>query len=141
MDKKVITVVKLELRGGHATPAPPVGPALGRHEVNIGQFCRQFNNQTEEKYGQALPVVVNIYSDKSFSFVVKQPTTTYLLKEAAGLYRGSGRPNAQKVGSVTQEELKRIAKIKMPDLNTQNLEDAMKMIQGTAKSMGIEITD
>lgn len=142
MDRKeVIAVVKLELCGGCATPAPPAGPALGQHGVAIGEFLKQFNYQTREQSGNILPVVVTIYKDKSFSFVVKTPKTTCLLKEAAGIAKGSGQPNTEKAGFITRAQLERIAEVKLPDLNTSNIEQAMKMIEGTARSMGIEIRE
>ncbi len=139
MDREVIVVLRLQLHGGCTTPAPPVGPELGQHGVNIGQFCQQFNHRTEEQAREILPVVVTIYSDKSFSFVVKQPTTVCLLKGAAEIDRGSGWPSTQKAGSITQDQLESIARTKMPDLNTSDLKAAIRMIAGTARSMGIEI--
>ncbi len=139
MVRKTLTVLKLQLCGNYATPAPPIGPALGQYRVNIGQFCQQFNRQTEEQVGEVLPVEVTIYDDKSFSFVVKQPTTVSLLKRAAEIHKGSGWPNTQKVGFITLDRLNEIARTKMVDLNTSNLEAAARTIAGTARSMGIEI--
>ncbi len=139
MDKKVEAVLRLQLFGGSATPAPPVGPALGQHDVNISRFCMEFNEQTREQQGAELPVVVTIYSDRSFSFVVKKPNTTYLLKEAAGISKGSEQPSKDVAGSITQVQLKRIAETKMPDLNTTDLEAAERIIEGTARSMGIKV--
>jgi len=139
MDKKVIAVLRLQLFGGSATPAPPVGPSLGQHEVNISRFCMEFNERTREQQGAKLPVVVTVYNDRSFGFVVKQPNTAYLLKEAAGISKGSGQPSRDVAGSITRDQLRRIAETKMPDLNTPNLEAAERIIAGTARSMGIEV--
>ncbi len=139
MDRGIIAILRLRLYGGYATPAPPVGPALGQHGINLGQFCQQFNHQTEEQAMEMLPVVVTIYDDKSFSFVVKTPTTVYLLKRAAGISKGSERPSTQKAGSITQDQLENIARTKMPDLNTSDLGAAVRTVKGTARSMGIEI--
>lgn len=139
MRREVVEVLKLRLHGGYATPAPPVGPALGQHGVNVGQFCYQFNERTRDIYGVEVSVVVTIYNDKSFSFVVKQPTTAFLLKEAAEIRKGSGQPNKESAGIITQDQLRRIAETKMPDLNTKSLDAAMSIIAGTARSMGIRI--
>jgi len=139
--KTIVTVLKLQLRAGQATPAPPVGPALGQHHVNIGEFCHRFNHQTEGRYGEIVPVVVTIYEDKSFSFIVKQPTTVCLLKRAADIHKGSGQPKTEKVGFITSDQLNQIAEIKIVDLNASNLEAAARTIAGTARSMGIEIRE
>ncbi len=139
MGKKVVAQIKMELHGGWATPAPPVGPALGQYGVNIGAFCNRFNNQTAEQQGDRLPVVITVFDDQSFTFVVRQPTAAFLLKRAVGIAKGSGEPNTKKVGSITQRELTDIASIKMPDLSAASLEAAERIIAGTARSMGIEI--
>ncbi|KPJ54884.1 50S ribosomal protein L11 [Parcubacteria bacterium DG_72] len=139
MDREVVAVLRLQLYGGYATPAPPVGPALGQNGVDIGRFCMEFNRRTERQPGKMLPVAITIYKDRSFSFVVKQPTTVCLLKEAAEISKGSGRPNTSKAGFITQEQLNKIAEIKIADLNTSDLQAAARTIAGTARSMGIEI--
>ena len=139
MAKKVLTLIKLQIPGGQANPAPPVGPALGQKGVNIMEFCKQFNARTQEKQGQLLPVLVTIYSDKSFEFVVKTPPAPVLLMEAAKLKKGSAESNRTKVGSVTWDQVKAIAETKMPDLNAFEVESAMKMVAGTARSMGITV--
>jgi len=139
MARKILIVLKLQLRGGHATPAPPAGPAIGQYGAKVGQFCQQFNHQTEKQDREMLPVVVTIYDDKSFSFVVKQPTTVCLLKNATEIDKGSGQPNTKNVGFITLDQLHKIARAKMVDLNTSNLEAAARTIAGTARSMGIEI--
>jgi large subunit ribosomal protein L11 len=137
--KKILAVVKLQIRGGQATPAPPVGTALGQHGVNIMEFCRQYNEATQAQQGQVIPVELTIYEDRSFSFVTKQPPAAELLKQAAGVDKGSPEPHRDKVGSVTQDQLRRIAEQKMADLNASDVEAAMKIIAGTARSMGIEV--
>jgi large subunit ribosomal protein L11 len=139
--KKVVGYVKLQIPGGQATPAPPVGPALGQRGINIMEFCKQFNARTQDKMGLILPVIVTIYSDKSFTFVVKTPPASVLLKKAAGVEKGSSEPKRVKVGKVTRQQIREIAQMKMPDLNTDDIEAAMRMIEGTAKSMGIEVVD
>jgi large subunit ribosomal protein L11 len=141
MAKKVVGYVKLQIPGGQATPAPPVGPALGQRGINIMEFCKQFNARTQDKMGLILPVIVTIYSDKSFTFVVKTPPASVLLKKAAGVEKGSSEPKRVKVGKVTRQQIREIAQMKMPDLNTDDIEAAMRMIEGTAKSMGIEVVD
>src|ERR671915_683192 len=137
--KKVLAQVKLQIRGGQATPAPPVGTALGQHGVNIMEFCRQYNEATQQQIGQVIPVEMTIYEDRSFSFVTKQPPAAELLKQAAGIDKGSGEPHREKVGRVTSEQVRRIAEQKMPDLNANDIEQAMLIIEGTARSMGIEV--
>jgi large subunit ribosomal protein L11 len=137
--KKVLTLVKLQIRAGQATPAPPVGTALGQHGVNIMEFCRQYNEQTQQFAGQVIPVELTIYEDRSFSFVTKQPPAAELIKQAAGLEKGSGEPNRDKVGQLTQEQVRRIAEQKMVDLNANDVEMAMRIIAGTARSMGVEV--
>lgn len=141
MAKKVVGYVKLQIPGGQATPAPPVGPALGQRGINIMEFCKQFNARTQDKMGLILPVIVTVYSDKSFTFVVKTPPASVLLKKAAGIEKGSSEPKRVKVGKVTRQQIREIAQMKMPDLNTDDIEAAMRMIEGTAKSMGIEVVD
>ena len=141
MAKKVTGYVKLQIPAGKATPAPPVGPALGQHGVNIMEFTKQFNAKTADKGDLIIPVVITVYSDRSFSFITKTPPAAVLLKKAAGLQKASGVPNKQKVGSVTKDQIKEIAELKMPDLNAASLEAAMSMIAGTARSMGITVQD
>ena len=139
--KKVTGYIKLQIPAGKATPAPPVGPALGQHGVNIVEFTKQFNAKTADKGDLIIPVVITVYSDRSFSFITKTPPAAVLLKKAAGLQKASGVPNKQKVGSVTKDQIKEIAEMKMPDLNAASLEAAMSMIEGTARSMGITVAD
>jgi len=139
MSKKVIAQIKLQLEAGKATPAPPVGPALGQHGVNIMGFCKQFNAETSDKAGMVLPVVISVYADRSFSFILKTPPASFLLLKAAGIQKGSGVPNRDKVGKVTRAQLEEIAKVKMPDLNARTVDAAAKIIAGTARNMGIEI--
>ncbi|MCX7778866.1 MAG: 50S ribosomal protein L11 [Patescibacteria group bacterium] len=141
MAKKIKTIVKLLVPGGQATPAPPVGPALGQAGINIADFCKKFNDLTKDKIGQTLPVKLVVYEDRSFDFFIKTPLTSELLKKAAGVEKGSGKPLQEKVGKISRSQIREIAKIKMPDLNTNNLEQAMKIIEGTAKQMGLEIVD
>jgi large subunit ribosomal protein L11 len=139
MAKEVAAFIKLQIKGGAANPSPPVGPALGSKGVNIMDFCKQFNARTQDKAGKVLPVIITVYSDKSFDFVVKQPPVAVQLKEAAKIKSGSAQPNRSKVGEVTWEQVAEIAKDKMPDLNCFTLEAAMRMIAGTARSMGINV--
>jgi large subunit ribosomal protein L11 len=139
MAKEVAVQIKLQAPGGQATPAPPIGPALGQHGVNIGQFVSQFNERTKELNGTIVPVVITLYKDKSFSFEVKSPPAAVLLKQAAEVAKGSGVPNKEKVGKVTPEQVRKIAQTKIKDLNAYSLEQAVKIIEGTARSMGIEI--
>ncbi|MGJ8453778.1 50S ribosomal protein L11 [Pseudothermotoga sp. U03pept] len=141
MAKKVVAEVKLQLPAGKATPAPPVGPALGQRGVNIMEFCKRFNAETADKAGMILPVIITVYEDRSFSFVVKTPPASFLLKKAAGLEKGSGETKRKSAGKVTRKQVEEIAKIKMPDLTANDLEAAVKIIEGTARSMGIEIAD
>jgi len=141
MAKKVISLVKLQIRAGQANPSPPVGPALGQHGVNIMEFCKAFNAQTKNQEGTIIPVVITIYADRSFSFITKTPPAAVLLKKAAGIIKGSGEPNRTKVGQVTRAQVKEIAQIKLPDLNAATLEAATLTIEGTARSMGIEIIE
>ena len=139
MAKKVEGLIKLQIAAGAATPAPPVGPALGQKGVNIMDFCKQFNARTQDKAGKVLPVIITVYTDKSFDFVVKQPPVAIQLKEAAKVKTGSAQPNRSKVGEVTWEQVKAIAEDKMPDMNCFTVEAAMRMIAGTARSMGINV--
>jgi large subunit ribosomal protein L11 len=140
MSKELLATVRLEVVARQASPAPPVGPALGQHGVNIMEFVRQFNERTAKmEEGTIVPVVISIFKDKSFNFVIKTPPASYLLKRAAGIAKGSGAPNKEKVGKVTEKQIEEIAKIKMPDLNAYTLEAAKKIIEGTAKNMGLEI--
>ncbi len=139
MAKKVVAVVKLQIPAGKATPAPPVGPALGQHGVNIMEFVKTYNERTARQAGTIVPVEITIYADRTFTFVTKTPPAAVLLKQAAGLEKGSGEPNKTKVGKVTRKQVRDIARQKMQDLNTSDVEAAMQMIEGTARSMGIEV--
>ncbi len=139
MAKKVIGFIKLHVPGGQANPAPPVGPALGQQGVNIMEFCKQFNSKTQHENGTIIPVEITVYADRSFTFITKTPPASVLLKKAAGLAKGSGEPNREKVATVTRAQLKEIAETKMPDLNTTDVDAAIQMIAGTARSMGIEV--
>jgi large subunit ribosomal protein L11 len=141
MAKEVKTKIKLQAKGGQATPAPPVGPALGQHGVNIGQFVSQFNERTKSLNGTVVPVVISVFADKSFTFEVKSPPAAVLLKQAAEIAKGSGIPNREKVGKVSAEEVRKIAETKFKDLNAFDLDQAEKIIRGTARSMGVEIID
>ena len=138
--KEIVGYVKLQIPAGKANPAPPVGPALGQHGVNIMQFCKDYNAQTQGQEGTVIPVLITIYSDRSFSFVLKTPPASEMLKKAAGIVKGSGTPNKDKVGKVTEAQVKEIAQSKLPDLNAVNVEGAISIIKGTARSMGIEVT-
>jgi large subunit ribosomal protein L11 len=140
MAKEISGYVKLQIRGGQANPSPPVGPALGSKGLNIMEFCKQFNARTQEKQGQMCPVLITVYTDKSFDFVVKTPPAANLIIEASKVKKGSAEPNRNKVGSITWDQVKDIATLKMPDLNAFKVESAMKMIAGTARSMGIKVT-
>ena len=139
MAKEVAAFIKLQIKGGAANPSPPVGPALGSKGVNIMDFCKQFNARTQDKAGKVLPVIITVYSDKSFDFVVKQPPVAIQLKEAAKVQKGSAQPNRDKVGQVTWDQISEIAQHKMPDMNCFTLESAMRMVAGTARSMGISV--
>ena len=141
MAKKIKTIIKLQLEAGKANPAPPVGTALGPHGINIAEFCKQFNARTQDKDGMIIPVVITVYSDKSFTFITKTPPAAVLLKRAAKLEKGSAESNKTKVGKVTKSQVKEIAVSKMPDLNAFDVEHAMSMIAGTARSMGIVVED
>ncbi len=141
MAKEVAVTIKLQAPGGQATPAPPIGPALGQHGVNIGQFVSQFNERTREMNGTTLPVVITVYADKSFTFEVKSPPAAVLLKQAAEIAKGSGIPNREKVGKVTAEQVRKIAETKLKDLNAYDIDNAEQIIRGTARSMGVEVED
>lgn len=139
MAKKIVVTIKLQIPAGNATPAPPVGPALGQHGVNIMEFCKAYNAKTQKQAGTIVPVIITIYGDRTFSFVTKTPPAAVLLKKAAKIEKASGEPNRVKVGQVTREQVKEIAQIKLPDLNANDLDGAIRIIEGTARSMGIEV--
>ena len=139
MAKKVLTQIKLQITAGQANPAPPVGPALGQHGLNIMDFCKAFNASTQKQSGMTIPVVITVYQDRTFSFITKTPPAAVLLRIAAGIEKGSGEPNRNKVGKVTRAQVEEIAKTKMVDLNASDIESAMRMIMGTARSMGLEV--
>ena len=141
MAQKVVGFIKLQIPAGKATPAPPVGPALGQHGVNIMAFTKEFNERTKNEAGMIIPVVITVYADRSFTFITKTPPAAVLIKKAAGLDKASGEPNKKKVGSITKEQIQKIAEQKMPDLNASSVESAMSMIAGTARSMGITVED
>ncbi len=141
MAKEITAKIKLQVPAGKANPAPPVGPALGQHGVNIMEFCKTFNARTQKMGDTIIPVVISVYSDRSFTFITKTPPAAELLKKAAGLVKGSGVPNKDKVGKVTRAQIREIAQTKLPDLNAASVESAMRMIEGSAKSMGLEIVD
>ena len=141
MAQKVTGYIKLQIEAGKATPAPPVGPALGQKGVNIMAFTKEFNERTKNQMGYVIPVVITVYADRSFSFITKTPPAAVLLKKAAGLEKASGEPNKKKVGKVTKAQVKEIAETKMPDLNANTVEAAMRLVEGTARSMGIEVVD
>ena len=141
MAKKIVGTIKLQISAGKANPSPPVGPALGQHGVNIMGFCKAFNAKTQDKQGLIIPVVITVYADRTFSFITKTPPAAVLLKKAIGLEKGSGEPNRDKVGVVSRDQVKEIAELKMKDLNAFNIESAMRMIEGTARSMGVTVED
>ena len=141
MAKPIQAMVKLQCNAGNATPAPPVGPALGQHGINIMEFCKQFNARTQAQQGLVIPVIITVYNDRSFTFVTKTPPAAVLLKKAAGLEKASGVPNRNKVGKVTKKQVREIAELKAPDLNSASVEAAERMVLGTARSMGIELAD
>ncbi|MDJ0677095.1 MAG: 50S ribosomal protein L11 [Calothrix sp. MO_167.B42] len=141
MGKKVAAIIKLALNAGKANPAPPVGPALGQHGVNIMMFCKEYNAKTADKAGMVIPVEISVYEDRSFTFVLKTPPASVLITKAAKIDKGSSEPNKVKVGSITREQLKEIAETKMPDLNANDIEAAMKIIEGTARNMGVSISE
>ena len=139
MAKKIAGYIKLQIQAGQANPSPPVGPALGQHGVNIMEFCKAFNAKTQEMSGKLIPVEITVYADRSFSFITKTPPASFLILDAAKLKKGSGEPNKEKVGKITEQQAKEIAEIKMPDLNATSMESAISMIKGTARSMGITV--
>jgi large subunit ribosomal protein L11 len=139
MARKVLTTIKLQVPGGSANPAPPVGPALGQHGVNIMEFCKAFNAQTQDQNGRIIPVVITVFEDRSFTFITKTPPAAVLIKEAAGIAKGSGEPNRTKVAKITQEQVRQIAETKMVDLNANDIDQAAKIIAGTARSMGVDV--
>ncbi|HZJ41001.1 MAG TPA: 50S ribosomal protein L11 [Candidatus Saccharimonadales bacterium] len=139
MAKKIKTKIKLQITGGQANPAPPVGPALGQHGLNIAEFCKQFNDKTKEKMGDLVPVEITVYEDRSFDFILKTSPASELIKKAAGIKKGSGKPLTEKIGSITEKQLAEIALVKMPDLNARDIEAAKNIIAGTARQMGVEI--
>jgi large subunit ribosomal protein L11 len=137
--KKVLTLIKLQVPGGSANPAPPVGPALGQHGVNIMEFCKAFNAQTQDQNGRITPVEITVFEDRSFTFITKTPPAAVLIKEAAGLQKGSAEPNREKVGRISKNQVRQIAETKLPDLNARDIDQAAKIIEGTARSMGVEV--
>jgi len=139
MAKKVKTQIKLQIPAGQANPAPPIGPALGQHGLNIAEFCQKFNAQTQQINGDITPVVITVYEDRTYTFILKTPPAAELLKKAAGIKKGSGKPLSEKIGSVTKAQVREIAEKKMPDLNTSDIEAAMRTIEGTARQMGLEV--
>jgi large subunit ribosomal protein L11 len=141
MAKKVLTLIKLQIPGGQANPAPPVGPALGQHGVNIMEFCKAFNAQTADQNGRITPVEITVFEDRSFTFITKTPPAAVLIKEALRVDKGSGEPNREKVGRLTKDQLRSIAETKMPDLNARDVDQAMKVVAGTARSMGVEVEE
>ena len=141
MAKKVSAIIKLQVNAGKANPAPPVGPALGQHGVNIMEFCKTFNERTASQVGMVIPVVITVYEDRTFTFITKTPPAAVLIKKAMKIERGSGVPNREKVGTIKRSQVKEIAELKMPDLNAANVESAMRMVEGTARSMGVVVED
>ncbi|MFP4460644.1 MAG: 50S ribosomal protein L11 [Thermotogota bacterium] len=139
MAKKILTTIKLQLQAGKANPAPPVGPALGQHGINIMGFCKEFNSKTQDKMGTVIPVVITVYEDRSFTFIMKTPPASFLILKEAGIKKGSPVPNVEKVGKITKGQVQKIAEIKMTDLNANDIQAAMKIIEGTAKNMGVEV--
>lgn len=139
MAKKILTSIKVQATGGNATPGPPLGPTLGQHGVNIQDFVNQFNAATQDRRGEVVPAILTIYEDRSFSFILKTPPTAELIKKAAGIQKGSGRPNTEKIGSITEAQLAEIAEVKMPDLNTADVEMAKRIVAGSCRQMGVEI--
>ena len=140
MAKKVVAIIKLAIQAGKANPAPPIGPALGQHGVNIMMFCKEYNARTADQAGMVVPVEISVFEDRSFTFVLKTPPASVLIQKAAKIERGSGEPNKKKVGSITRDQLREIAQTKMPDLNANDIEAAMRIVEGTARNMGVTIT-
>lgn len=141
MAKKVVALIKLAIPAGKANPAPPIGPALGQHGVNIMAFCKEYNAKTSDKAGLVVPVEISVFEDRSFTFILKTPPASVLIKKAAGIEKGSGEPQARKVGSITRQQLREIAETKMPDLNANDVDAAMNIVEGTARNMGVTISD
>ncbi|MBD0268001.1 50S ribosomal protein L11 [Pseudanabaena sp. FACHB-2040] len=141
MAKKVVSIIKLAIPAGKANPAPPIGPALGQHGVNIMAFCKEYNARTADKVGLVVPVEISVFEDRSFTFILKTPPASVLIKKAAGIERGSGEPQKVKVGSITRQQLREIAETKMPDLNANDVEAAMNIVEGTARNMGVTVQD
>lgn len=141
MAKKVVAIIKLAISAGKANPAPPIGPALGQHGVNIMMFCKEYNARTADQVGLVIPVEISVYEDRSFTFILKTPPASVLIRKAAGVDKGSGEPNTRKVGSITKAQLQEIAQTKMPDLNANDIDAAMKIVEGTARNMGITVKD
>jgi large subunit ribosomal protein L11 len=141
MAKKVVALIKLAIPAGKANPAPPIGPALGQHGVNIMMFCKEYNARTADQVGMVVPVEISVYEDRSFTFVLKTPPASVLIRKAAGIEKGSGEPNRQKVGSISRAQLREIAETKMPDLNSNDIESAMRVVEGTARNMGVTVSD
>ncbi len=141
MAKKVVALIKLAIPAGKANPAPPIGPALGQHGVNIMAFCKEYNARTQEKVGLVVPVEISVFEDRSFTFILKTPPASVLIKKAAGIERGSGEPRTKKVGSITRAQLQEIAETKMPDLNANDIQAAMNIVEGTARNMGVTVSD
>lgn len=140
MAKKVVTTIKLAIQAGKANPAPPIGPALGQHGVNIMMFCKEYNARTADQVGLVIPVEISVYEDRSFTFILKTPPASVLIRKAAGVERGSGEPNKKKVGSISRDQLREIAQTKLPDLNANDIDAAMKIVEGTARNMGVTVT-
>lgn len=141
MAKKVVALIKLAIPAGKANPAPPIGPALGQHGVNIMAFCKEYNAKTADKVGLVVPVEISVFEDRSFTFILKTPPASVLIKKAIGIEKGSGQPNKEKVGTITRDQLKEIAETKMPDLNANDIEAAMRIVEGTARNMGVTVAD
>lgn len=141
MAKKVVALIKLAIPAGKANPAPPIGPALGQHGVNIMAFCKEYNARTADKAGLVVPVEISVFEDRSFTFILKTPPASVLIKKAIGIEKGSGQPNRDKVGKITRDQLKEIAETKMPDLNANDIEAAMRIVEGTARNMGVTVAD
>ena len=141
MAKKVVALIKLAIPAGKANPAPPIGPALGQHGVNIMAFCKEYNAKTSDKVGLVVPVEISVFEDRSFTFILKTPPASVLIKKAIGIEKGSGQPNKEKVGSITRSQIKELAETKMPDLNANDIEAAMRIVEGTARNMGVTVAD